>query len=77
LAEAASFPFRLSFDNLNGSPVDAKGFADRVYQQAHAYIKGGVGERPKTLIQSLLLAYRGRITLEPHWFCRTKLGYLE
>ncbi|GLQ30100.1 elongation factor P hydroxylase [Litoribrevibacter albus] len=77
LAEAAAFPFRLSFDNLNGSPVDAKGFADRVHQQAHSYIENGIGERPMKLINTLLHEYRGVASLESHWFSRSKLGYLE
>lgn len=77
LAEAAAFPFRLSFDNLNGSPVDAKGFADRVHQQTQEYLTNGIGERPMKLIQFLLKFYRGSSSLESHWFKRSKLGYLE
>ena len=76
-AEAAAFPFRLSFDNLNGSPVDAKGFADRVYQQALDYLKNGVNARSKELINALLHKYRDGASLDEHWFQRSKLGYLE
>lgn len=76
-AEAAEFPFRLSFDNLNGSPVDAIGFADNVYQQAHKFLNGGVNERSQQFIEALLSFYRKGQTMDSNWFKREKLGFLE
>ena len=76
-AEAAAFPFRLSFDNLNGTPVDAKGFADRVHKQVLAYLENGVNSRSAKLISTFLNFYRNKDALEPAWFDRSKLGYTE
>jgi elongation factor P hydroxylase len=74
-AEAAGFPFRPSFDNLNGSPVDAKGFADNVHLQAIGYLENGVNDRSRLLISALLQHYRQENSLNVRWFDRSKLGY--
>lgn len=76
-AESASFPFRLSFDNLNGSPVDAKGFADRVHKRVMKYLDEGVNQRSAKLISTFLNFYRNEDTIDPTWFDRSKLGYIN
>lgn len=54
---AAGFRFRVSVDNLNGSPGDTAGFAANVDRQTQQYLQQGLPERAQRFFDALAAFY--------------------
>ncbi|WP_285259491.1 elongation factor P hydroxylase [Halopseudomonas bauzanensis] len=61
---AAGHSFRVSLDNLSGESTDPTPFKTRVVEQVHAYLSGGIPERPARFIDALLMHYRPQAALQ-------------
>ncbi len=57
LSRAASFPFRVSIDNLNGSESNTEEFKKAVYEQVKTYCEQGLPARAECLRQALCHFY--------------------
>ncbi len=57
LSKACGFPFRLSFDNLNGSSLEHEQFHAAVQQQVFYYEQNGLPLRAQIFHQALLRRY--------------------
>lgn len=58
LCLAAGFKFRVSVDNLNGSPGDSSGFARNVALKAEEYLAQGLPDRAQLLFDTLADYYK-------------------
>nr|WP_255487164.1 elongation factor P hydroxylase [Oceanospirillum sediminis] len=61
---AAGFPFRVSVDNLNGSPGDTSGFSHNVDLKAQKYLNHGLPGRAQRFFDALADYYQtGSVTV--------------
>jgi len=61
---AANKPFKVSTDNLNGAPVDALAFQQKVGHQAKRYLENGFPARAAQFIDVLQIFYQSE---KLHW----------
>ncbi len=68
---AAGFRFRVSVDNLNGSPGDTRGFEENVDRQAKKYLTEGLPDRAQRFFDALADFYgtQARTALSPSAEC--------
>lgn len=68
---AAGFRFRVSVDNLNGSPGDTRGFEENVDRQAKKYLTEGLPDRAQRFFDALEDFYgtQARTALSPSAEC--------
>ncbi len=57
LSQAAGLSFRPSLDNLGGAAVESHEFKRNLLNQAHSYLMGDLGERPRKLVAALCAFY--------------------
>jgi len=57
LSMAASSPFRVSIDNLNGTESETDAFKQAVYQQVKTYCERGLSERAELFRRTLCTFY--------------------
>lgn len=58
LAKACGYPFRVSFDNLNGDPGDGLAFKTAIFEQVQSYCQKGVSARTAQFREALCDFYR-------------------
>lgn len=68
LSRAANYRFRISNDNLNGTPSDTDAFKQAVYEQVQRYCQTGLSARAKSFHDAICDFYGQPKKLDPSYF---------
>lgn len=74
LSKACGFNFRISFDNLNSSPLDSDCFKQDIYNQVMLYIEKGLPLRTQIFKQALHEFYGTKPVFEPSMYLLSELS---
>lgn len=58
LSDSCGYPFQISVDNLNGTPMDIQTFREAIIKQKETFLHKGLSARAKVLCEALEIHYK-------------------